>query len=101
RKWRQARSIPARHWPALLAATGLALGDLPGAETTAPQNEKAPDMLDPNTPPTGATAVLALADGSLFWGRGFGAHAAATEAAEICFNTGLTGYQETLTDPSY
>jgi carbamoyl-phosphate synthase small subunit len=106
RKWRQARSIPARHWPALLAATGLALADLPGAELSAPSHEKASDMPDPNTPPAGApppgaTGVLALADGSLFWGRGFGAHTAASEAAEICFNTGLTGYQETLTDPSY
>ncbi|MBN8892613.1 MAG: carbamoyl phosphate synthase small subunit [Rhodospirillales bacterium 70-18] len=97
RKWRQARAIPARHWPALLAATGLDLADLPGA----PISEKAPDMPDPNAPPPGATAVLVLADGSAFWGRGFGAHSAATEAAEICFNTGLTGYQETLTDPSY
>ena len=36
----------------------------------------------------------------MFWGRGFGAH---TDGAvgEVCFNTGLTGYQETLTDPSY
>jgi carbamoyl-phosphate synthase small subunit len=31
RKWRQNGSIPARHWPALIQATGLALGDLPGA----------------------------------------------------------------------
>jgi carbamoyl-phosphate synthase small subunit len=98
RKWRQARSIPAKHWPALLAATGLALADLPGA---APSHEKASDMPDSNTPPAGATAVLALADGSLFWGRGFGAHAAATVPAEICFSTGMTGYQETLTDPSF
>ena len=49
--------------------------------------------------PEGATAALLLADGSVFWGRGFGAHG--TAVAEICFNTGMTGYQETLTDPSY
>ena len=36
---------------------------------------------------------------AVFWGRGFGAHG--TTVAEICFNTGMTGYQETLTDPSY
>jgi carbamoyl-phosphate synthase small subunit len=40
-----------------------------------------------------------LADGTIFWGRGFGAETA--KAGEICFNTGMTGYQETLTDPSY
>jgi carbamoyl-phosphate synthase small subunit len=41
-----------------------------------------------------------LGDGAVLWGRGFGAHAAGTPA-EVCFNTGMTGYQETLTDPSY
>ncbi|MBR0643686.1 glutamine-hydrolyzing carbamoyl-phosphate synthase small subunit [Plastoroseomonas hellenica] len=97
RKWRQAKAIPAKHWPAILAATGLPFSDLPG---NAPLPE--PPMADtPSaaTPPQGATAVLVLADGSVFWGEGFGAYA--TEVAEICFNTGLTGYQETLTDPSY
>lgn len=48
---------------------------------------------------TQATALLALEDGSLFPGVGFGAAAAAT--GEICFNTSMTGYQEVLTDPSY
>src|SRR5438309_6079179 len=44
-------------------------------------------------------AVLALEDGSVFRGRGFGA---STEACgEVCFNTSMTGYQEILTDPSY
>ena len=43
-----------------------------------------------------------LADGTVFWGRGFGAHTAETApVGEVCFNTGMTGYQETLTDPSY
>jgi carbamoyl-phosphate synthase small subunit len=46
--------------------------------------------------------VLILADGSRFWGRGFGAPTAApAPVGEVCFNTGMTGYQETLTDPSY
>ena len=45
------------------------------------------------------TAVLALADGSLFPGQGFGAEGIAT--AELCFNTAMTGYQEIMTDPSY
>ena len=44
--------------------------------------------------------MLALADGTAFWGRGFGAHSAG-RVGEVCFNTGLTGYQETMTDPSY
>ena len=47
----------------------------------------------------GLTAVLALADGSLFWGRGVGASGRAV--GEVCFNTSLTGYQEIMTDPSY
>ncbi|WP_163846302.1 glutamine-hydrolyzing carbamoyl-phosphate synthase small subunit [Pseudooceanicola aestuarii] len=45
------------------------------------------------------TACLALADGTLFHGRGFGA-TGVTEA-ELCFNTAMTGYQEIMTDPSY
>ncbi|HXJ74684.1 MAG TPA: glutamine-hydrolyzing carbamoyl-phosphate synthase small subunit, partial [Candidatus Dormibacteraeota bacterium] len=44
-------------------------------------------------------AVLALEDGSLFHGAGFGARASAS--GEVCFNTSMTGYQEILTDPSY
>ena len=45
------------------------------------------------------TACLALADGTLFFGRGFGATGSTT--AELCFNTAMTGYQEIMTDPSY
>ena len=45
------------------------------------------------------TACLALADGTLFYGAGFGA-TGQTEA-ELCFNTAMTGYQEIMTDPSY
>src|SRR2546425_2902238 len=44
-------------------------------------------------------AILALEDGSLFHGEGFGARASA--CGEFCFNTSMTGYQEILTDPSY
>ena len=51
-------------------------------------------------PPRGRpTACLALADGTLFWGEGFGAPGTVT--AELCFNTAMTGYQEIMTDPSY
>ena len=49
--------------------------------------------------PDGATGVLVLADGSVIWGRGFGAEGEAV--GEVCFNTAMTGYQEIMTDPSY
>lgn len=45
------------------------------------------------------TAVIALEDGSIF--RGFPFGSSATIVGEAVFNTGMTGYQETLTDPSY
>ena len=45
------------------------------------------------------TACLALADGTVFYGQGFGA-VGQTEA-ELCFNTAMSGYQEIMTDPSY
>jgi carbamoyl-phosphate synthase small subunit len=44
-------------------------------------------------------AYLALADGTVFPGKGFGADAITT--GEVVFTTGMTGYQEVLTDPSY
>jgi carbamoyl-phosphate synthase small subunit len=44
-------------------------------------------------------AVLLLADGTLFRGRAIGA--SGVTVGEICFNTGMTGYQEIFTDPSY
>ncbi len=44
-------------------------------------------------------AVLALEDGSLFYGKSIGALGATT--GEVVFNTSMTGYQEILTDPSY
>ncbi len=46
-----------------------------------------------------ADALLALADGTVFRGRSFGARG--ETFGEMVFNTGLTGYQEVLTDPSY
>ncbi|HAU22489.1 MAG TPA: carbamoyl phosphate synthase small subunit, partial [Erythrobacter sp.] len=49
--------------------------------------------------PHGATGVIVLADGSVIWGRGFGATGDAV--GEVCFNTAMTGYQEVMTDPSY
>jgi carbamoyl-phosphate synthase small subunit len=44
-------------------------------------------------------ALLALADGTLFWGESIGSEG--QTVGEVVFNTALTGYQEILTDPSY
>lgn len=46
-----------------------------------------------------AEAILVLEDGSVFYGKSAGKVGTAT--GEICFNTGMTGYQEIFTDPSY
>ncbi len=51
-------------------------------------------MLEKNIP-----AILLLADGTIAHGKAFGA--IGTTTGEICFNTGMTGYQEVFTDPSY
>lgn len=52
-------------------------------------------MSEPTTP----TAVLLLDDGTVFYGKAVGK--VGTTGGEICFNTGMTGYQEIFTDPSY
>ena len=52
-----------------------------------------------NTTQKQAQAILLLEDGTVHYGRGFGK--TGTTAGEICFNTGMTGYQEVFTDPSY
>lgn len=44
-------------------------------------------------------AILLLADGTAYQGKAFGK--IGTTTGEICFNTGMTGYQEVFTDPSY
>ncbi len=49
--------------------------------------------------PQDKNAVLVLADGTVFYGKSCGAEGTAT--GEIAFNTGMTGYQEIFTDPSY
>ena len=48
---------------------------------------------------TQASATLVLADGAVFKGKSLGK--IGTTTGEICFNTGMTGYQEVFTDPSY
>jgi carbamoyl-phosphate synthase small subunit len=87
RKWRSGNAIPTRHWAAIMAATGLNM-------------EAFLDVPEENSAPPGATAALVLADGTVFWGSGFGAFGT-SKPAELCFCTGMTGYQETLTDPSF
>ena len=44
-------------------------------------------------------AIVLLADGTIFYGKSIGIEG--TAFGEICFNTGMTGYQEIFTDPSY
>ena len=52
-----------------------------------------------NKPFTQQAAILLLADGTIFHGLSLGK--IGTTIGEICFNTGMTGYQEVFTDPSY
>ena len=49
--------------------------------------------------PPGATAALVLADGTVLWGKGLGG--TGHSVGEVVFNTSMTGYQESLTDPSF
>ena len=44
-------------------------------------------------------AILLLSDGTIFHGKSIGIEG--TAFGEVCFNTGMTGYQEIFTDPSY
>src|SRR6056297_600921 len=45
-------------------------------------------------------ALILLADGTIFYGKSVGGKEG-TSFGEVCFNTGMTGYQEIFTDPSY
>jgi carbamoyl-phosphate synthase small subunit len=82
---RKGKVVSARETPTAKAPTAkIITANLKAAERTRPE---------------GATAALVLADGTTFWGLGFGA--AAQTVGEVCFNTSITGYQEILTDPSY
>ena len=64
-----------------------------------PKSDQDPNNTFTLARPTKPTGALALADGTVFYGRGSGAVGAAI--GELCFNTAMTGYQEILTDPSY
>ena len=67
----------------------MASGPVPSSRGLGPVSPPQPDW----------PAVLVLEDGTTFHGTGFGARGEAF--GEMVFNTGMTGYQETLTDPSY
>ncbi|KPG01132.1 carbamoyl phosphate synthase small subunit [Rhodopseudomonas sp. AAP120] len=54
---------------------------------------------NPAWPDHKPTALLVLADGTVF--EGFGLGAVGSAVGEVCFNTAMTGYEEILTDPSY
>ena len=74
-----------------------------GAAISANQSSSSSPNLSPNpnptVPPNRCTAALVLADGTVIRGRGLGA--AGTVVGEVCFNTGMTGYEESLSDPSF
>jgi carbamoyl-phosphate synthase small subunit len=53
----------------------------------------------PESIPVQKSAVLVLEDGTVYHGKAFGK--IGTTSGELCFNTGMTGYQEVFTDPSY
>jgi carbamoyl-phosphate synthase small subunit len=53
----------------------------------------------PESIPVQKPAVLVLEDGTVYHGKAFGK--TGTTSGELCFNTGMTGYQEVFTDPSY
>ncbi|MCH4089970.1 glutamine-hydrolyzing carbamoyl-phosphate synthase small subunit [Acetobacter sp.] len=111
RKWRQARAIPPKHWPVVARAAGISLDELqpetPSSSPPLPESPNRKQIMSEQRAssatevPEGATAALVLADGTVFWGIGFGAAPADEALGEICFSTGMTGYQETLTDPSF
>lgn len=99
RKWKQAHAIPSKHWATIIQATGLTLKDLQPEKNNYNDNSISLKTQRPSK----ANAILLLEDGTVLWGMGFGAHSSKNNLAlgEICFSTGMTGYQETLTDPSF
>ena len=91
-----AGAIPARHWPAVIAATGLAARATCRARRSA-DGDAGPDAARRRRapPPRWCWPTAACS------GAAASARTRAAAPAEVCFNTGMTGYQETLTDPSY
>lgn len=74
----------------------------PDPSRSRPGTDSPHTIIDRKSTPVSSThtpAALVLADGRVFRGRGFGAQG--TTLGEAVFTTGMTGYQETMTDPSY
>ena len=94
----KSRNTPFEGWELAGRATAVAGGRPAGARGSAGDADAAGGVLMGKTEATG-DAVLALADGTVFRGRAFGAVGEAS--GEVVFNTSMTGYQEILTDPSY
>lgn len=92
RKWRQSGCIPPKHWPKISQASGFPIEEF--------QTRVKPDNVQAQKP-QGATALLLLEDGSLYWGVGAGSFTDKPSIGELCFSTSMTGYQETISDPSY
>ncbi len=92
RKWRQAGAVPSRHWAAVSAATGLPMDELRGESPAAASGD-------------GPTRSQRRPDAGrrhrILGPRLRRPYRQPAPVGEICFNTGMTGYQETLTDPSY
>lgn len=71
-------------------------------ETPTPRRPSSPVQHSPEAPGTRPVGRLALPDGTVFRGTAFGAVGRGLRTvAEVVFNTAITGYQESLTDPSY
>lgn len=71
--------------------------DIPSLSAAAPASASTTEPASGS--PAANEAVLVLADGTLLRGTAFGARG--TVIGEVVFNTGMTGYQEVMTDPSY
>ncbi len=99
--------IKSRTWAALLmSASPAAGGFIPGEGLRGVKGPPSfPDAADPlsgstlSELPSGSSGLLLLADGTRFEGRLFGAEKIAE--GELVFTTGMCGYQESLTDPSF
>jgi len=82
-------ALPQHHQPALSTDPTAAAHRPSAAGSPSPQAGSDAD----------APALLVLADGTVLRGQAFGARG--TVVGEVVFNTGMTGYQEVMTDPSY
>ncbi len=94
----QAASLMSGMYPTRGFAPGV---DVSGVENPPHFSDAADILLESVTdePPSGEDGLLLLADGTRYRGRLFGAPVVAE--GELVFTTGMTGYQESLTDPSF